>query len=201
MKKSTEIVINKRALFLDRDGVICHMVKYPGGFDSAQRVEDVKLVHGIENVILTAKSKGWEVFEISNQPGVAKGKQTQELSDAIEAKVHSLLKEGAVEVDGVYICNHHPQAVVPQLAVGCDCRKPKPGLLLRAAEEYNIDLPSSVFYGDKASDVQASKAAGCKSMVLLHNEDTPDKVEEAQNASADFKVSSHAEASEILKTM
>ena len=190
--------MSKKALFLDRDGVICHMVKYPDGFDSPQRVEDVKLVAGIEKVIQLAKNKKWRVFEISNQPGVAKGKQTQKLSDAIEAKVHELLGKADVGVDAVYICPHHPQGAVPELTIECNCRKPKPGLLLKAAQDFGIDLASSIFYGDKASDVQVSIAAGCKSMILLHTEDVPEKILEAQNAKADFKVQSHKEACDII---
>lgn len=193
--------MTQRALFLDRDGVICHMVNYPSGFDSPQQVEDMRLVDDIDKVVRIVKEKGWIVIEISNQPGVAKGKQTQELSDEIEQKVHTLLKEKGVDVDAIYSCNHHPQGVISELTIECDCRKPKPGLLLRAADKHNVDLPSSIFYGDKANDVQASIAAGCKSMILLHTEDTPKKVEEAKNAPADFKVKSHKEACEIISRL
>lgn len=193
--------MKKRALFLDRDGVICHMVEYPTGFDSPQKVEDVKLIAGIENVIKLARSKKWTVIEISNQSGVAKGKQTPKLTSDIEAKVHSLLKESGVGIDAIYICQHHPQGVAPELAIECDCRKPKPGLLLKAVREHNIDLNSSIFYGDKASDVQARIAVGCKSMILLHDEDTPEKVLEAKNTPADFKVTSHKEACEIISKL
>lgn len=190
--------MSKRALFLDRDGVICHMVKYPNGFDSPQKVEDVKLIEGIEDVIRLAKSKNWKAIGISNQPGVAKGKQTQHLAAAIEARVHNLLREANVGVDATYICQHHPRGVVDKLSIECDCRKPKPGLLLKAAQDFNIDLASSMFYGDKASDAQAGSAAGCKSMLLLHDEDMPEKVLEAQTAPADFKVTSHKEACGII---
>lgn len=190
--------MGKRALFLDRDGVICHMVNYPSGFDSPQQVEDVKLIKGIADVIKLATSKNWRVIEISNQPGVAKGKQTQQLATDIESRVHNLLREADVSVDATYICQHHPHGVVPELSIKCDCRKPKPGLLLKAAREHNIDLSSSIFYGDKASDVQASGAAGCKSMILLHDEDTLEKVTEAHDAPADFKVNSHQEALNII---
>ncbi len=193
--------MKERALFLDRDGVICHMVKYPNGFDSPQRVEDVRLVEDIENVIRLAKSKGWKAIEISNQPGIAKGKQTPQLAAAIEARVHNLLKEADVNVDATYICQHHPQGIVATLAIECDCRKPKPGLLLKAAQDHNIDLAASIFYGDKASDVQASMVAGCKSMILLHTEDIPEKVLEAQNAQADFKVKTHKEACGIISRL
>lgn len=193
--------MKKRALFLDRDGVMCHMVQYPEGFDSPQRPEDIRLVASIERVIEISQKKNWKVIEISNQPGVAKGKQIQELSDAIEARMHFLLKENGVSVDATYICQHHPKGVIPELTMECDCRKPKPGLLLKAAQEHNIDLSQSIFYGDKASDVQASVAAGCKSMILLHSEDLPEKVKEAQSTPVDYKVQSHKEACEIISAL
>lgn len=193
--------MSKQALFLDRDGIICKMVNYKNGFDSPQKVKDVKLIEGIVNIIQIARNKDWKVIEISNQPGVAKGKQTPELSDSIEQKAHDLLKKKGVDVNAVYICHHHPQGVVPELSIECDCRKPKPGLLIKASNEHNIDLPNSIFYGDKASDVEVGKAAGCKTMILLHNEDTPDKVLEAQDAPADFKVKSHKEAVEIISRL
>ena len=193
--------MKEKALFLDRDGLICHIVEYINGFDGPQKVEDVKLIEGIENVIQLAKSKKWKVIEISNQPGVAKGKQTSQLAAAIEAKVHTLLKEANVSVDATYICQHAPHGVVKKLSIECDCRKPKPGLLLKAAYDYNIDLSASIFYGDKATDVQASIAAGCKSMILLHTEDVPEKVLEAQNAPADYKARNHKEAYAIISEL
>lgn len=193
--------MRERALFLDRDGIICHMVKYPGGYDSPQHVGDVRLVEGITDVIELAKSKNWKVIEISNQPGVAKGKQTLQLSNNIEARVHELLGEKNVKVDAIYICQHHPQGVIPELTIECKCRKPKPGLLLQAAKEHSIDLSSSIFYGDKVLDVQVSTAAGCKSIILLHDEDLPEKVLAAQNAPADFKVKSHKEACNIISAL
>lgn len=193
--------MKERALFLDRDGIITRMVKYRNGFDSPQRAEDVKLVDGVHEVIRVARDKGWKVIEISNQPGVAKGKQTQQLSDRIEAMAHTLLKQTSASIDAYYICYHHPQGVIPGLSIECDCRKPKPGLLLKAAADNNINLAMSLFYGDKASDVQAGKAAGCKTMILLHSEDTPDKVLKAQDADADFKVNSHKEAVFIISRL
>ena len=191
--------MGERALFLDRDGIMCHLIEYAYGFDSVQRVEDVRLVSGIDVVINCARENKWPVFEVSNQPGVALGKQTQELSDAIEARVHELLHEAGVSVDTAYICPHDTRGVVLELSINCDCCKPKPGMLYRAAQEHNVDLNASMFYGDKATDVQAAIAAGCKSMLLLHREDEPEKVLAAYKATPDYRVYSHQEACEILK--
>lgn len=166
------------------------MVRYQTGWDSPQKPEDIKLVKGIIEVVKWANEKKIPVIEISNQPGAAKGKMTREQLDAIEARVHKLLREQGVKIDYKYICLHHPKGVVPKLTMDCECRKPKPGLLLQAAKELNIDLSRSVFLGDKASDVLAGKAAGCKTVIYLHDEDVPEKVEEARNAPADYKVHS-----------
>jgi len=182
---------NNFALFIDRDGVTIHMVKYDYGWDSAQKLEDVRLEEGVENVIGWANKRGIPVVEISNQPGVAKGKMSQEVSDAIETTTHELLAEKGVGVDKVYIC--------PHLDGECDCRKPKPGLLLQATKELDIDLKQSVFLGDKGSDVEVGKLVGCKTIIFLHDEDLPEKIEEAKKAGADYKVRSMKEVLIILK--
>ncbi len=180
----------KRALFIDRDGVVCRMVKYGEKYDSAQRVEDIKLVDGISQILKWANEKGILTVEISNQPGVAKGKMSRELSDAIEAKAHRLLDEQGARINHKYICLHHPWGLVAELTRECDCRKPKPGLILQAACDLTIDLASSLYLGDKALDALAGKAAGVKTIIYLHDEDDPQKVEETKNEVADFKSSS-----------
>ena len=190
--------VKNKAFFVDRDGVVNRMVRYEYGWDSPQKPEDVVLVDEIVEVIEWANKKRIPVVEISNQPGVAKGKMTREQSMAIEEKVHKLLKIRGVRIDYKYICQHHPKGVVPELTMVCECRKPKPGLLLQAARELNIDLPSSFFLGDKAADAAAGKAAGCKTIIYLHDEDVPEKVEEARNAPADYKVQSLKEVVKLI---
>ena len=164
------------ALFIDRDGVINRMVKYGTGWDSPQRAEDVVLVPGIVEVIRWANNRSVPVIEISNQPGVAKGKLSQSESRAIQRKVEYLLGQKGVRLDKVYVCPHHPNGAVPKLTRECNCRKPKPGLLLKAAKEMDLDLEKSVFLGDKETDVLAGKAAGCITIIFVHDEDDPEKV-------------------------
>ena len=183
--------VKKKALFIDRDGVMIRMVKYDHGWDSAQRLEDVKLVEGVAEVIGWANKNGVLVVEISNQPGVAKGKMSQKMSSTIEDKTHKLLARRGVKIDKVYIC--------PHLDGECECRKPKPGLLLQAAKEFSIDLEASVFLGDKKSDVDVGRLVGCKTIIYLHDEDIVEKVEEAKKAEVDYKTSSMEEVLEILE--
>src|SRR3989344_851619 len=168
----------RRALFIDRDGVICRMVKYEYGWDSPQTPGDVRLVEGITGIINWANHNNILVVEISNQPSVARGKMSQKISDAIEKSVDQLLRGQGAKIDYVYVCPHHPKGVVAELTGECDCRKPKPGLLIRAARELGIDLGDSFFLGDKAGDVEAGEAAGCKTILYLHGDDLPEKGEE-----------------------
>lgn len=186
-------------LFIDRDGVINRMVRYYYGWDSPQKEKDVELVSNIEKVIFWANKNGIPVVEVSNQPGVAKGKMDQKTSDAIEAKVHLLLKYKGVYIDRKHICSHHPKAVVSRLRVICDCRKPKPGLLRQAAQELKIDLKKSIFLGDKASDIKAGRTCGCKTMVFLHKEDEEDKIEELKKIKADFSLLEITESIPIME--
>lgn len=192
---------NKPALFLDRDGVINHMANYSGSWDSPQKPEDVKLMDGIEKVLKWANKQKITVVEVSNQPGVAKGKMQKETSDAIESRVHELLKEHSIHIDQIYTCPHHPKGVVPELTMDCNCRKPKPGLLLQAAKELKIDLARSVILGDKSFDVEAGKMAGTKTIIFLHHEDELQKVEEAKKATADYKVNSLDQTIPILEKL
>lgn len=190
---------NKKALFIDRDGVICRMVKYGEKYDSAQKVEDIKLVDGVSRIVKWANENGILAVEISNQPGVAKGKMSRELSEAIEAKAHLLLRKQRAVINHKYICLHHPRGVVAELTQECDCRKPKPGLILQAARDLDIDLASSLYLGDKASDALAGKASGVKTIIYLHDEDDPQKVEETKNQVADFKSPSMDEVLQIVR--
>lgn len=191
----------QRALFLDRDGVINRMVLYEDGWDSPQNPQDVALVKDIEKVISWANKKGIVVIEVSNQPGVAKGKMDQKTSDAIEKRVHRLLRDRGAFVDKLYICPHHPEAVISHLKAVCSCRKPKPGLLIKAAKELKIDLGKSIFLGDGASDVEAGRNAGCKTIIFVHAQDSHDKLQEAKRAKADYSLIEIKEAIPIVEKM
>lgn len=187
------------ALFLDRDGVINRMAKYQSGWDSPQQPDDVRLVTGIAKIVAWANGQEIPVVEITNQPGVAKGKINQKTADAIEAKIHKLLHAKGATVDRTFICPHHPGALLEEFKKICDCRKPKPGLILKAAKELGIILNKSAFLGDSDSDVKAAKAAGVKSIIYIHNENDPAKLRSARQAKADFEVSSMKEAFQTIR--
>lgn len=103
---------------------------------------------------------------ISNQPAIAKGKMYMATHEAISEKMRSELRKGGAHLDGEYYCFHHPEALVEKYRVVCDCRKPKPGLILKAAKELGADLSSSWMIGDNLSDVEAGKKAGCRAILI-----------------------------------
>ena len=157
-----------RAVFLDRDGVINAMVYNPehGIVDSPTNVDQFRLLPGAGEAIKGIKEMGFLAVVISNQPGIAKGKFSLEVLQAIDKKMNKEISELGTRLDGVYYCLDHPDAVNKEYRKNSPCRKPNPGLLLKAAEELEIDLASSYMVGDGLIDVQAGKRAGCKTILL-----------------------------------
>jgi len=157
-----------KAIFLDRDGVINELVYYPeqGIVDSPFIAEQLRLLPGTGEAIKEFHKMGYEVVLASNQPGIAKGYLSEDAFQEIRKKMtDDLAKQGAL-LDGDYYCFHHPEAKVRRLKANCQCRKPKPGLLLQAAKDLDIDLSQSWMIGDGLTDVQAGRSAGCKTILL-----------------------------------
>ncbi|WP_394844301.1 HAD family hydrolase [Pendulispora brunnea] len=142
-----------RALFLDRDGTIIVDTGYP------RDPREVQLVEGAVPAMKAARDMGYVLVVVSNQSGVARGIVSNDQLASVHAKMAELLAAEGVVLDATYYCTHGPDD-------GCICRKPQPGLLLRAAEEHQLDLARSLLVGDKPSDVAAGKAAGCGSFQL-----------------------------------
>ena len=158
----------RRAIFLDRDGVINALVYRPeeGVYDSPYSLEELRLLPGAAEAIRQINALGWLAVVVSNQPGVAKGKCDHAFLDQVTDKMREELARQGAHLDGVYYCRHHPKAVVAELRVACECRKPRPGLLLEAARAHGVDLAASYMVGDKLSDVEAGRAAGCKTILV-----------------------------------
>jgi D-glycero-D-manno-heptose 1,7-bisphosphate phosphatase len=159
----------KRAVFLDRDGTINAMVYNPefGLVDSPQNPDEFRLLPGVGEAIRTIHEAGFLAVVVSNQPGIAKGKCTPAVLEAITEKMRQGLAVGGAQLDAVYYCLHHPEAALPDYRAVCDCRKPRPGLLLRAAQELGIDLSASFLVGDGITDLLAGMEAGVTSLFLL----------------------------------
>lgn len=155
----------QKAIFLDRDGTIN---KYVGFL---RNIDDFELIEGVAEAIKLINQSGYLAIVVTNQPVIARGEITWEELNEIHKKMATLLgKEGAY-VDGIYICPHHPdkgfEGERPEYKIDCDCRKPKPGLLLQAAKDFNIDLSESYMIGDSHRDVEAGENAGVKKSILI----------------------------------
>jgi D-glycero-D-manno-heptose 1,7-bisphosphate phosphatase len=157
-----------RAVFLDRDGVINELVYHQEQevIDSPFTPRQFKLIPGATEALKRLHLAGYLTILISNQPGIAKGHMTAKNFELIKQKMNSELSKGGAALDGEYYCLHHPEAVVEKYRMQCDCRKPLPGLLFKAAREKDIDLKQSWLIGDNLSDIQAAKAAGCRTILI-----------------------------------
>lgn len=157
----------QKAIFLDRDGTIN---KYVGFLTN---INDFELIDGVAEAIRKINEMGYLVIVVTNQPVVARGEVSVAELIEIHNKMETLLgKEGAY-LDAIYYCPHHPhrgyQGELPELKTDCDCRKPKPGMLLKASKDFNIELSQSWMIGDSKNDVRAGIRAGCKT-ALIGNE-------------------------------
>lgn len=164
-----------RAVFLDRDGVINAALYNPreGKLDSPYRLKDFRLLPGAAQAIRRINRLGFLAVVVSNQPGVAKGKCDRAFLGALDHRLGWELARQGARLDAIYYCLHHPQAQVESLRLSCNCRKPQPGLLLRAARELDIDLARSYMVGDLPTDVAAGLAAGCQTILLNGAHDPP----------------------------
>ena len=155
-----------RAVFLDRDGTINQTVPSPEGPDSPRSAEEFRLLPGAARAIRRLNDLGLPVVVVSNQPGIAKGKFSAGTLDAMTERLKKDLRSEGAVLDGVYYCLHHPQAVVAEYRMVCDCRKPRSGLLTRAAAEMGLVLAGSYMVGDQDRDIIAGKSVGCTTMLV-----------------------------------
>lgn len=161
--------MTRRAVFLDRDGVINEPVLHPvsGLPESPHRPEDVALTPGCVEALGLLRRTGATLVVVSNQPSAAKGTATDADLDAVHREIAGRLEEAGVAPDEWRYCRHHPDAVDPARAA-CDCRKPRPGMLLAAARDLELDLPASWMVGDGDADIGAGRAAGCRTILVEH---------------------------------
>lgn len=143
------------AIFLDRDGTLIEDANY------LSRIEQVKLLPGAAEAVKLWNDAGWPVILITNQSGVARGYFPEERVHEVHRHLKLLLAEHGARLDAVYYCPHHPEGIVKEYRKPCECRKPRPGMILQAALEHDIDLSRSVMIGDKVDDMHAAEAAGC----------------------------------------
>lgn len=152
--------MGERAVFLDRDGTLVHPRHYPS------RPEELCLYAGIEAELQRLQSAGFRLIVITNQGGLAHGYFTVADLDRMHAHLSEEFARLGVRLDGIYHCPHHPDGSIAELAIACNCRKPQPGMLLRGATDFDVDLQRSWFVGDILDDVEAGKRAGCGTILV-----------------------------------
>ena len=160
----------QKAIFLDRDGTIN---KYVGFL---RNIDDFELIDGVAEAIKLINQSSYLAIVVTNQPVIARGEVSWEELNEIHKKMETLLGKSGAYVDGIYICPHHPdkgfEGERPEYKFDCECRKPKPGLLLQAAKDFNIDLSQSIMIGDSERDTKAGESARCKTSLLLKTNET-----------------------------
>jgi len=150
----------KAAVFIDKDGTLVKDMPY--NTDPAH----VQLREEAVDALRRLQAAGFELVLVSNQAGVALGRFAERRLERLWLHLRKTLAHAGVDLAAFYYCPHHPQGAVPAYAVECDCRKPKPGMLERAARERNIDLARSWMIGDILDDVEAGHRAGCRAIML-----------------------------------
>lgn len=158
-------LMNKqKAIFLDRDGTINRYV----GFLSS--IDDFELIDGVAEAIRIINSLGYLAIVVTNQPVIARGEVSYEELEEIHNKMETLLGKKGAYLDAIYYCPHHPHKGYMgeriELKINCECRKPKSGMLIKAANDFNIDLTQSWMVGDGENDIKAGKNAGCKTALI-----------------------------------
>lgn len=154
----------QRAIFLDRDGTINEYV----GF--LRDINDFRLIEGVSDAIKRINQSGYLAIVVTNQPVIARGEVTVPQLNEIHNKMETLLGADGAYLDAIYYCPHHPhkgyEGEIPELKIDCDCRKPKAGMLRRAAQEFNIDLSQSWMVGDGENDLLCGQNGGCKTAMI-----------------------------------
>jgi D-glycero-D-manno-heptose 1,7-bisphosphate phosphatase len=172
----------RRAVFLDRDGVISRAVVRHGKPYPPARVEDLEVLPGVAEALRHLKAAGYLLIVVTNQPDVARGVQSRAAVEAMHARLASILS-----IDEFRVCYHDD-------GDACACRKPNPGLLLDAARAHGVDLHASIMVGDRWRDVEAGRRAGCATVFLDHG------YAERKPAQPDVVVSSLTEAADWIKS-
>ncbi|HLA13080.1 MAG TPA: HAD family hydrolase [Pyrinomonadaceae bacterium] len=150
-----------RAVFIDRDGTISEEVGY------VNHLSRFRLFPYAAQAIRLLNDAGWLAIVVTNQAGVARGYFDEEMIQQVHQQLSAELQAAGARLDQIYYCVHHPSIGEPPYRLACDCRKPLPGLITRAAREFSIDLAQSWMVGDRYSDVELARNAAVKSAFVL----------------------------------
>ncbi len=158
--------LTKRAIFLDKDGTLIENVPY--NVDPAF----IRLADGAPEGVRILADAGFSLYVVTNQSGVARGYFPEDALRPVEEKISDLMNAVGVPLAGFFYCPHFPQALVDGYGFECECRKPQPGLVLRAAGRDGIDLEASWLIGDILSDIECGNRAGCRTVLLDNGNET-----------------------------
>lgn len=153
--------MRRRAAFIDRDGTISDEVGY------VNHPSRYRVFPYAAQAVRLLNDAGWLAILVTNQAGVARGYFTEEMIGTVHDVLKEVLQNGGAHLDAIYYCAHHPSAGQPPYRYECDCRKPKPGLILRAAQEFDINLAESWMIGDRYSDIEMARNAGVHAAFVL----------------------------------
>ncbi len=160
-----------KAVFLDRDGVINQLIVNPltQEVESPNNPSELVILPGVIEALKKILKADYLLFIISNQPSYAKGKTSLENLFAVHDKLHSVFVENGILFSEYYYCYHHPEGIIPEYSIKCDCRKPGQKNVIDAIKKYNLDVNKSWFVGDQDMDIECGKIAGIKT-ILIENE-------------------------------
>ena len=178
-----------KAVFLDRDGVICKDTNY------LYKIKDFEFIGKAIDALKLLSKTDYKIIIITNQAGIAHGFYSEEDFHKLNSWMINNLKDKGIKIDKVYYCPHHPNAKVAKYKLDCDCRKPNTGMLKKAEKEFNINLKKSFFVGDKTSDIKTGKNAGCKTILIKTGYAGKDK---KYNITPDFTVKNLYEAVKLI---
>lgn len=160
------VIPGGRAVFLDKDGTLIENVPY--NIDPSRIRFTARAIDGLRLLA----DQGFRLFVVSNQPGVALGRFSEEALDAVERHIRDELREHGIGLEGFYYCPHLPHGAIPRYAIACRCRKPGSELLERAARDHGIALPRSWMVGDILDDIEAGRRAHCRTILIDNGNET-----------------------------
>lgn len=178
------------AIFLDRDGTI----NIDHGY--IHEIDNFQFIDGVIDALRELKKMGFALVIVTNQSGIARGIFAEDTFMQLTEWMDWSLADRDVDLDGIWFCPHHPEAVLEEYRQQCDCRKPQPGMLLSAQQELNIDMAASFMVGDKIDDILAGKAAGVGKNILVR---TGKAITEEGEKAADWVINSLAELPARIK--
>ncbi len=151
----------RRAIFIDRDGTLNEEVGY------IRKLTDFRLFDFSAEAVKLINEAGWMAIVVTNQSGIARGLFGEDFLQQVHEQMSAELEQGGARIDAIYYCPHHPEIGEPAYRRNCDCRKPEPGLLRRAVEDFGVDLQASVIIGDRFRDVEMAQAVGARGVLVL----------------------------------